>query len=126
LRRAEAEVKDGKDGEAESPGRKYCKAYHLGELRRYPAWAENKLEAEGGSKEAAGEQNGEPQGLADDDVVFLHQDYTVTKSIWPGEGVVFDNVTDQWKAFCDTELRLAVPDSLDLIAKPAEAARDSA
>jgi hypothetical protein len=123
LRRAEAEVKDG---EAESSDRKYCKAYHLGELRRYPAWTENKLEAASGGKEAAGDQTDEPQGLADDEVVFLHQDYTVTKSIWSGEGVIFDNVTEQWKDFCNTELRLAVPDSLDLIAKPAEAAQGTA
>jgi hypothetical protein len=67
----------------------------------------------------------ETQQLADDDVVFLHQDYTVTRSIWAGEDVLFDNVTDEWKNFCNTELRFVVPDALDLIAKPAEAASQS-
>ncbi len=105
LRRAEAEVEGG---QAETSDRKYCTAYHLGDLRRYSGWAS------------------ESQDVGDDEVVFLHQDYTVTKSIWAGEDVVFDKVTDEWKEFCNNELRFAVPDSLDLIAKPAEAAAQSA
>jgi hypothetical protein len=118
LRQAEAQAKGG---EAESD-RKYCTAYHLGDLRRYPAWTENKLKAENAGKD--GDQSAE--ALSDDDVVFLHQDYTVTKSIWAGEDVIFDNVTEQWKDFCNNELRFAVPDSLDLIARPAEAAQSAA
>lgn len=105
LRRAEA---DAKGGETEPSDRKYCTAYHLGDLRRYPSWTS------------------EVQDLSDEDVVFLHQDYTVTKSIWAGENVIFDKVTDEWKTYCNNELRFAVPDSLDLIAKPAEAAAQSA
>lgn len=105
LREAEAAVKGG---EAETSDRKYCTAYHLSDLRRYPGWAS------------------ESQDLTDDDIVFLHHDYTVTKSIWVGEDVVFDKVNDEWKEFCNNELRFAVPDSLDLIAKPVEAAAQSA
>lgn len=104
LRQAEA---DAKGGAVEQSDRKYCTAYHLGALRSYPSWTE-------------------AQQLADDDVVFLHQDYTVTKSIWAGEDVLFDNVTDEWKEFCNTQLRFSVPDPLDLIAKPAEAAQTAA
>jgi uncharacterized protein len=112
LRRAEAE---SKGGETESSDRKYCTAYQLGALRRYPAWLEKSLD-----------ENGQSQGLSDDDVVFLHQDYTVTKSMWTGEDVIFDNVTGQWKEFCTTELRFVVPDSLDLIPQRAEAAQTAA
>ena len=104
LRRAEAE---SKGGAIEPSDRKYCTAYHVGELRRYSDWKE---------------KTSDSQPLSDDDVVFLHQDYTVTKSIWAGEDVVFDDVSDRWKEFCETELRFAVPDSLDLIVKPAEVA----
>ena len=103
LREAEA-----KAGAKESSERKYCTAYHLGDLRRYPGWTS------------------EVQDLKDDDVVFLHQDYTVTKSMWAGEDVIFNNVSDQWKEFCNNELRFTVPDSLDLIAKPAQAAQSAA
>ena len=116
LREAEA-----KAGATESSERKYCTAYHLGDLRRYSAWSENKPVNEDKSAE-----NGSVQELADNDVVFLHQDYTVTKSMWAGEDVIFDNVTDQWKEFCVTQLQFAVPDSLDLIPQRAEAAQTAA
>ena len=118
LREAEA-----KAGATESTERKYCTAYHLGDLRRYSAWNEKKPESGGESKTG---ENGQDQELNDDAVVFLHQDYTVTKSMWAGEDVVFDNVTEQWKQFCTTELRFAVPDSLDLIPQRAEAAQTAA
>jgi len=116
LREAEA-----KAGATESSERKYCTAYHLGDLRRYSAWSENKPVNEDKSAE-----NGSVQEPADNDVVFLHQDYTVTKSMWAGEDVIFDNVTDQWKEFCVTQLQFAVPDSLDLIPQRAEAAQTAA
>ena len=113
LRQAEAQANSG---EAQDAERKYCTAYHLGDLRRYPAWSENKLNG----------TNNEPQELADTDVVFLHQDYKVTKSMWANEDVIFDNVTEQWKDFCNTQLRFVIPDSLDLIAQPAEKAQSAA
>jgi hypothetical protein len=122
LRVAEAGVQNGA---ATASDRKYCMAYHLGDLRRYSQWTESKLEA-GDASKAAGDQNGQPESLSDEDVVFLHQDYTVTKSIWPGEDVIFADVTEQWKDFCNNELRFAVPDNLDLIAKPVEAAQTAA
>jgi len=54
-------------------------------------------------------------------VVFLHGDYSVTRSIWSNEDVVFDKVTEDWKNFCKSELRFAVPDDLDLIGQPVAA-----
>ena len=116
LREAEA-----KAGTSESSERKYCTAYHLGDLRRYSAWSENKFASEDKSAE-----NGGTQAPGDDEVVFLHQDYTVTKSMWAGEDVIFDNVTDQWKEFCVTQLHFSVPDSLDLIPQRAGAAQTAA
>ena len=110
LRHAEGQARSG---EAQDAERKYCTAYHLGDLRRYSEWSENKL-------------NPESQELADTDVVFLHQDYKVTKSMWADEDVIFDKVPDQWKDFCNTQLRFVVPDSLDLIAQPAEKAQSAA
>jgi hypothetical protein len=46
--------------------------------------------------------------------------------MWAGEDVIFDNVTDQWKEFCVTQLQFTVPDSLDLIPQRAEAAQTAA
>lgn len=109
LRRAEAE-RQGAD--AKPPLRKYSSAFYLKDLRRYPAWAENEIN---------GTDSDAKQQLNDDDVVFLHEDYSVTRSIWANEDVIFDKVTDQWKDFCNSELPFAVPDDLDLIGQPVAA-----
>lgn len=102
LRRAE----EGRNGiDASAPGRKYCSAFHLKDLRRFPAWTENEI---AGAGPDAKQLNG-------DDVVFLHGDYSVTRSIWANEDVVFDKVTEEWKNFCNSELQFTVPDDLDLV-----------
>ena len=105
LRRAEA---DRKENGAQSPERNYCSAFHLKDLRRYPAWTENEI--------TNGDSNGKQ--LKGDDVVFVHGDYSVTRSIWTNEDVVFDKVTEEWKNFCLGELKFTVPDDLDLIGQP--------
>jgi hypothetical protein len=115
LRQAEAQ---STGAEAQATERKYSNAYHLGELRRYSEWSENTLDSE--------PENGEAQALTDTDVVFLHHDYRVTKSMWADEDVIFDKVTAQWKNFCATELQFSIPDSLDLISQVTEKAQSAA
>lgn len=91
--------------------RPYCRAYPIAELSRYPGWPAGQPEqAQAGQAPEAG---GQP-----DQIVFLHDDLTVTASMWPGEDVIFDTVTDEWARFCERELGFAVPDEIDLI--PAE------
>lgn len=102
LRRAESERKET---DVHAPERKYCSAFHLKDLRRYQAWTENEINGNG--------SNG--KHLNGDDVVFLHGDYSVTRSIWANEDIVFDKVTEEWKNFCNSELQFAVPDDIDLI-----------
>ncbi|MFL6284934.1 MAG: ankyrin repeat domain-containing protein [Pyrinomonadaceae bacterium] len=114
LRRADAERKG--EGGAQSE-RQYCAAYHVGELRGYPGWAENK----NGGGEVQAESNGSHGGLPDNEVVFIHQDYSVTKSILPDEDVIFGDVTEEWKEYCRTRLGFSVIDDLDLMGRPAEA-----
>jgi ankyrin repeat protein len=111
LRRAEG------GGDAQ-PERQYAAAYHLEELRRYPGWP---AAAESGTESGAESNGGQPEGHADDDFVFIHQDYRVMKSIWPDGSVIFADVTEQWKDYCRNELKFSVPDDLDLIGSPAEA-----
>lgn len=86
------------------PARKYCKAYHLKDLREFPYWSEQRSASE--TKEA---------NLADDKVVFIHQDLTVTDSIWHNENVIFDQVSESWRDFCATALGFRVPTDLDLV-----------
>lgn len=98
-------------GVGSRPERKYCKAYHLSALRQFPGWSEENVDWKGrkGHSEASGESS-------EDSVVFLHQDCIVTKSMWHNENVVFNQVTPEWREFCENTLEFKVPDDLDLIA----------
>jgi hypothetical protein len=110
---AKAEAAAGGDTERissrQSETRPYCKAYYLKELRRFAAWAQVQA-----GPEAA--------GLSDESVVFVHQDLTVTQSMFHREQVVVDRVTPEWRAFCATELGFKVPDDFDLM--PSKAVAD--
>jgi hypothetical protein len=78
--------------------RKYCKAYYLKDLRQFSDWAEKREESE-------------PE-LADEDVVYLWDDFVVVRSpVLPG-GVVFDEVTPQWQEFCQKTLGFEIPEDL--------------
>ncbi|MFF8633756.1 ankyrin repeat domain-containing protein [Streptomyces pilosus] len=75
----------------------YCRAYPLGELRRFPGWQDS-------------------TGEDDSAVVYLHDDLTVTASVIPGDRTVFAGDTPGWSDFCRDALDFAVPDELDLCA----------
>jgi len=95
------------------PQRKYCMAVHLKDLRQFPNWKENTVAAntnENGS--------GTEQALSDSSIVYLHENFVVTKSIWQEENVIFNDVTREWKHFCTAVLKFRVPDDLELIAPP--------
>ena len=86
---------------ADSSPRNYAKGYLLGDLRKFSGWHEAKINS---------------SELPDDEVVFLHQDFTVTQLIWPGENVIFNQDTPEWRDFCSQHLQFEVPDDFDLIA----------
>ena len=62
------------------------------------------------------EQNNEEEEFRDEDVVFIHEDYTVTKLMWHNENVIFNQVTPEWRDFCANVIGLKVPDGIDMIA----------
>lgn len=111
LRAVEDETDTGK-AKSFRPGLKYCRAYHLKELREFPHWLEN-VTASNGKDLTTHESQG--SRLADDKVVFIHQDFTVTDSVWHNENVIFDQVSEDWRDFCATVLGFRVPTDLDLI-----------
>lgn len=102
----------------QSETRPYCKAYYLRDLRRFAAWSESRTNWKSGADDAPA------PAFSDDDVVFLHQDLTVTQSMFHNENVIMGTVTPQWRAFCTTELGFKVPDDFDLM--PAKTASDPA
>lgn len=92
--------------------RKYAKAYYLRDLRRFPGWTEarrNWVINKYWSDELKAEFE---KALEDADIVFLHQDFTVTRSMWHGEHAIFDAVTDDWRQFCRDVLAFALPEDL--------------
>jgi len=87
--------------------RKYCKAYHLKDLRQFSNWTEKR------------EEN-EPE-LSDDDVVYLWDDFTVVRSpVIPNKGLIFDEVTPEWQDFCKTALNFEIPEDLRYAYEQAE------
>jgi ankyrin repeat protein len=96
-------------GPADHAWRPYCRAYQLSQLSRYPQWPAD------AAARAVTEDAGSGDADEEDPVVFLHDDLTVSASMWPGEDVLFDAVTPQWAAFCAAELGFQVPDEMDLV-----------
>lgn len=90
----------------DSSPRNYAKGYLLGDLRKFSGWRE---------------ENENSLELSDSDVVFLHQDFTVTQLIWLGENVIFNQDTPEWRDFCSQQLQFEVPDDFDLIASTEQA-----
>jgi hypothetical protein len=101
----------------QSETRPYCKAYYLKDLRRFAAWSESRPNGKAGEGSSSA-------ALSDDDVVFVHQDLTVTQSMFHNENVIMGTVTPQWRAFCTDELGFKVPDDFDLM--PTKSASDGA
>jgi ankyrin repeat protein len=82
---------------SEKPARPFCKAYPVNAFYEFSDWQIK-------------------QSLSDDAVVYLHQDFSVTASMWPGENVVFDSGSDDWRNYCLNRLGFHVPTDLELAA----------
>lgn len=110
---SEAEKRTG-TGKTSQSERQYSKAYHLKDLRKFTGWRESRINW----KEDRNSDNTESadQEFSDDNIVFIHQDLTVTQSMWHNENVIFNDVTSEWKEFCNDILQFKVPSDLDLIA----------
>ncbi|HEX8139756.1 MAG TPA: ankyrin repeat domain-containing protein [Pyrinomonadaceae bacterium] len=76
--------------------RPYCRAYMLSELKGYSGWDETRADW-------------------NEKVVFIHEDFTVTKSMWQNENVIFKSLDAAWKEFCMDSLKFKAPEDLDLI-----------
>jgi hypothetical protein len=72
----------------------YCKAYEVRKFREYPGWTEK----------------GSGRDVTPSDYFFLQENLTVTDGIFMDEKIVFDQVTDDWRAFCTQKLDFHIPD----------------
>jgi ankyrin repeat protein len=94
--------------------RRYCRAYSLKELREFAGWSENGLTPRDKNMSAANTAD-EQQRFSDTDVVFLHQDLSVTASMWHGANIIFNQVTPAWTEFTGSCLKFGVPQITDLL-----------
>lgn len=97
---------EGRVGGARAGELPYCEAYALEELRKFPRWPWREIEQkdDGGS--------GRPANAG---VMFVHEDFTVTESVWDGRNVIPDQAEPCWKEFCRDALGFRPPDDIDLI-----------
>jgi hypothetical protein len=98
------------------PESKYCKAYYLRDMRKYPEWNENRINWKKRVDHDGSSNGSQDDPFPDEKVVFIHQDFTVTESAWHNENVIFNQVNSVWKEFCQATLKFKVPGDLDLIA----------
>jgi hypothetical protein len=80
----------------------YCKAYPASRFREFPNWST-------------------ARSVADDAVLFLHDNYLVTDGIFVDEQIVFDAVTPEWREFCRVTLGFEIPDYCRAESSDAEA-----
>lgn len=88
---------------------RYCKAYAVGQLKAFAGW-QPKLDA---LAPIENDEDGSEQPrttIADDDYLFVQENYVVTDGIFLDEHVVFDEVTPEWTAFCTGTLAFEIPD----------------
>lgn len=88
----------------------YCKAYLIKELRKFHKWKEKKENARTEKKESNGKEIDAPRKLSSNDFLYLHENYVVTDGIFADENIIFDNITEDWKKFCENDLNFRIPD----------------
>ena len=91
--------------------RKYCKAYHLRDMRQFSGWEAQRTAAT-------------PE-LTDESIVYLWDDYTVATSPIHQNAIIFANVTPEWQDFCTQILKFTIPEDLRYAYAPGEAAGKS-
>ena len=89
---------------------RYCKAYPITRFRAYSAWSEKSENVRPDRQIVDGKEVDVPRELTDEDHLYLQENYVVTDGIFKGENVIFDDVTPQWREFCEKELEFRIPD----------------
>jgi hypothetical protein len=74
---------------------RYCKAYKLTDVRKFEEWS---------TQAAPGESE-----LPDDELCFVHEDFTVTRSCFADKDPLLRSVTPEWRDFCAAALGFEVP-----------------
>ena len=87
---------------------KYCKAYPIKRLREFSHWTERSENTRKEKNEIEGAEVKVNRQLTEDDFLYLQENYVVTDGIFLDENIIFDNVTPEWKDFCENVLGFEV------------------
>lgn len=105
----------------------YCKAYLAKQFRAFDGWKEDVSDLRKETQEVDGKEvEVQREAIDDDDILYLQESYVVTDGIFKDENVVFDDVTDAWKAFCHDTLEFEIPEYEPLPTPQAEGDGDAA
>ncbi|MGD1913643.1 MAG: hypothetical protein ACFB2X_23240 [Rivularia sp. (in: cyanobacteria)] len=88
---------------------KYCKAYSLNKLRKFHQWKEYSENTRKEKKVIDADEVEKNRKLTDDDFLYVQENYIVTDGIFKDENIIFDNVTPEWKEFCQKTLEFEIP-----------------
>ena len=81
---------------------KYCKAYQLQDLLPFEQWPQTIETLKNQSSEL-------PPKLVPETIVYLQENYVVTYSVFKEQDIIFDQVTSEWKTFCQDVLDFQIP-----------------
>ena len=105
---------------------KYCKAYYAKDFRALDGWEENLDNLRPETDDDGREADTPRTELKDDDILYLQENYVVTDGIFKDEHIIFDKVTDMWKAACHEQLGFEIPVYEPIEIKAAGADEDAA
>ena len=88
---------------------KYCKAYLLKNLREFSQWYKYAKETTEEKEIVDGKEVEIKRNLAEDDILYLQENYVVTGGIFKDENVIFEHITPEWKEFCTKGLNFEIP-----------------
>ena len=90
---------------------RYCKAYLLSRLRKYPGWVEE-LEKHELTKKGQITKDNQSAILAEETIVYLQETYQVTEDIYLDKNIIFYSDSQEWKMFCHNELDFSIPEEI--------------
>lgn len=88
---------------------RYCKAYPVERFQAFAEWDNSVRLAPKSSGQGDENGAGNDAEAAKSEILYLQENYTVTRGIFIDEEIVFDNVTPEWVSFCQDALNFEVP-----------------
>lgn len=112
LSAAEERAGGDRDGASsrQAARRQYCTAFPIEALQAFPEWPEGASDSASQSQSESGARLGEAR------VLFLHHDFTVTRSVLHGDDLLpAVTSTQAWRSFCVDRLGVQPKTDIDLL-----------